>query len=282
MLLRSIANKVIEKSFNSLQGTGIGRIPFVFRLGCRLIHLTGGKIYTTVDGQKMSAIITPQGFLLYHWDGYEPNITKLFCSLIRDGMTVVDVGASIGYYTLLAAKRVGENGLVLAFEPDPYRFIALKENVEINGWKNTKIFRMALSDFEGESHFQILSIGGSFAIIGDKKRDEIITVMTTKLDSLLKSIGVYDVDLIKIDAEGAEVRIFRGMKELLSKGNVKVICDVYPDLIPKVGGSISELQSILKMHDYRIYIIESDSSLRYSDTLLSNSRKSYLFTREEI
>ena len=208
MHLRNIANKVIEKSFNSLQGTGIGRIPFVFRLGCRLIHLTGGKIYTTVDGQRMSAIITPQGFLLCHWDGYEPNVTRLFCSLIREGMTVVDVGASIGYYTLLAAKRVGREGLVLAFEPDPYRFKALKENVEINAWKNVKVFQLAVSNKEEERKMES---GESFVI---KSRKHVVTVKTVRLDTFLQTLQV-DPDIIKIDVEGAELEVLMGMKDIL-------------------------------------------------------------------
>jgi len=79
---------------------------------------------------------TTVGTSLLKWGFFEKYETKLFKKSIKRGMVVLDIGANIGYYTLLAARLVGDEGKVFAFEPDPYNYSLLRKNIEANRYNN--------------------------------------------------------------------------------------------------------------------------------------------------
>lgn len=195
--LEEIGRKTLERSFNLFEGSGVGKIPGVFRMFLYLKSIffksaivDGQILYLGNSGPKTS-------WELYYEGVTEPHVTALFCSLIKEGMTVIDVGAFVGYYTLLAAKRVGDNGKVFAFEPAPSPFKLLLKNIEINGWGNIKPFQLAVSDKSEKRKFNIKALSGSsFAIT--KNIVDTITVNTISLDSFLQT----DPDMVKIDVEG--------------------------------------------------------------------------------
>ena len=231
-------------------GTWVSKIPGVSRLHTYLAaSILNGKTHE-VDGQKMVAIFDPATKdLLYYKDNYEPPISSLFCSMLEEGMVVLDIGASLGYYTLLAAKRVGDKGEVIAFEPDPVAFRGLLENIRINGWKNVRAFQFAVSDSKGERRMGNVTAHKSFAIENDTIG--IITVNTISLDSFLD----VDPDIIKIDVDGAELEVIKGMKDILNKGKAKIICEVTPSHLSSLGHRAEEIEKILKQYNYNIYSI---------------------------
>ena len=92
--------------------------------------------------------ITPS---LIHAGCFEPFQTELVVNEVRPGDVAIDLGAHIGYYTLLLARLVGPTGRVLAFEPDPDNFALLSRNVEMNGYANVELFNAAASDRPGRS-----------------------------------------------------------------------------------------------------------------------------------
>jgi len=267
--LKEIGKKALVWGFYLFEGSGIRKVPGVYRIFSYLSSVFGG-IAMIVDGLEMHTIITPRKDVLMYWEGYESHVVSLFCSLLRKGMTVVDIGASLGYYTLLAAKRVGENGLVYAFEPNPYRFEGLLKNIKVNNWKNVKPFQFAVSDFEREIKIEG---GGSFAI---KSTSYSFTVNTVSLDSLQT-----DPDIIKIDVEGAELNVLRGMGRILEKGNAKIICEVHPSSLLSLGYSTTDILDLLKQYNYNIYLISESGGLT-PVTIFSNKRKHYLFTKEKM
>src|ERR1035441_6724268 len=117
----------------------IAAINVVGQGAARLVYLGPGAPFF-IDGHKifLSGRNAPSwGFVdsVLH-DQYEPETKALLGSLIRPGMTVFDIGAHVGHYTLLAARIVGPTGRVYAFEPEPENFALLKRNVELNGYKN--------------------------------------------------------------------------------------------------------------------------------------------------
>lgn len=264
--------KILECGFNLLDGTGISKIPGVWQIFSRLLSLAGGKIVRRVDGQKFCVVNTPQKSVLHYGDNYEPHITSIFCSMLEEGMTVVDVGASLGYYTLLAAKRVGDSGLVVAFEPETCRFKGLEENIRINGWNNIKPFQYVVSDSHERRKKR------KFDLLLEEDNTNIKWIY---LDLFLPTIGVNDVDLIKIAVEGAELEVLRGMGRIIEKGKAKIICEVHPAQLSSLGYEIKEIEDFLKQYNYNIYLIDEKELI--SPTIhFSDEISHYLFTKEEI
>src|SRR5262249_29206299 len=137
---------------------------------------------------------------------YEPFETELIQSLIHEGDTVLDIGANIGYYTLIFARRVGTAGRVFAFEPDPENFALLKSNVEANGYKNVVLVNAALSNQSGTLRLYLCDENrGDHRIYpsGDGRRAIEIPALTG--DEYLKDVS--DVRFIKMDVQGAEGRV---------------------------------------------------------------------------
>jgi len=278
--LKEIGRKILKRGYNLLEGSGIGKIPGVTRIFLYISSLFFEEIIE-VDGQKFRPSVA-EGFgdtleYITH-GGIEPHVSSLFCSMLEKGMTVVDIGANIGYYTLLAAKRIGVRGQVISFEPDPFNYKRLVENVQMNGWNNVKAFQLAVSDFNGEKKLNIPKLGrsGSTFVIRSNIANS-ITVNTISLDSFLRD----SPDLIKIDVEGAELEVLRGMRNILAIGKVKLICEIHPALLSSLGYSTKEIEDLLKHYEYNIYLVKDDGSLLLMDKLLNRSAH-YLFTKERI
>ena len=260
-------------------GTWVSKIPGVSRLHTYLAaSILNGKTHE-VDGQKMVAVFDPATKdLLYYKNNYEPHISSLFCSMLEEGMVVLDIGASLGYYTLLAAKRVGDNGVVIAFEPDPVAFCGLLKNIRLNGWKNVRAFQFAVSDSNGERKMGNLTTHKSFAV--KNNTIGIITVKTISLDSFLD----VDPDIIKIDVEGAELEVINGMKKILAKGKAKIICEVTPSHLSSLGYSAEEIEETLKQYNYKIYSITEKGLIpvtSFENIKNESVRNMYFFTKEK-
>ncbi len=147
---------------------------------------------------------------------YEIGTTRYFKKHIRKGMVVVDVGANVGYFTRLFSKLVGPEGKVYAFEPDAEAFEFLSFNTA--HLSNVQIFPYAVSDSEGEARFyHIPRATSSHTLIPTENAEESV-VKTVSLDSLIPE----HIDMIKIDIEGAEDKVFRGMKKHLENPLVAV------------------------------------------------------------
>lgn len=107
-------------------------------------NVQGNKMYVNTEDKS----IVPYLLLDHVWEKYK---TELFKKIITQGMTVVDIGASIGYYTLIAAKLVGKTGVVYAFEPEPCNYELLIKNIELNGFTNIVPIKKAVSNRHGKA-----------------------------------------------------------------------------------------------------------------------------------
>jgi FkbM family methyltransferase len=174
----------------------------------------------------------------------------------------VDVGAYIGYYSILARNIVGELGKVISFEPNPMSFKMLRKNIEINGYKNCIAENIALWDEEG---FLKLFIGkcidGSCSLFlaeeVDKKRYVMVKTMTFDKYSEINDISP---DLIKIDAEGAEYKILKGMEKVMDANRPKLVIEVHPQHLEKGGISLHALFDLLKGRDYDIQLVRREGA----------------------
>ena len=190
---------------------------------------------------------------------YEPGTTQIFQETVKPGMAVVDVGAHVGYYTLLAAKLVGNTGKVYAFEPEQSNHAILLKNISTNGYDNVVATPMAVSDQTGISTLYITALdNGRHSVYhhGLPERGS-ATVETTTLDTFLESEGWPHIDLIKVDVEGAEVAVLDGMTQLMGKSlDLKLIIEFNPALLQDGGVTPIEFLERLPSLGWSVEIID--------------------------
>lgn len=147
------------------------------------------------------------------WLGsYEAEKQRLFADAVCAGAVVYDIGANVGFYTLLAAKLVGEHGRVISFEPLPRNLELLRRHVSLNRFENVQIVDAAVSRESGEASFDD-SPGASMGALSDAGR---LRVRLVSIDELLERGDTPAPDLIKIDVEGGEDAVLEGATEMLS------------------------------------------------------------------
>lgn len=136
---------------------------------------------------------------------YEPEQTALFRAHLKPGDTLLDVGAHVGYYTLLSAVLVGEKGRVFAFEPNPRNHSFLQRHMALNGCDNVHIEQAAVSDANGVARFEF----GTGTGTGHLADNGTVEVRTVRLDDFCTARSIAP-DAIKIDVEGAELAVLNG------------------------------------------------------------------------
>ncbi|OGG73873.1 hypothetical protein A3A40_02580 [Candidatus Kaiserbacteria bacterium RIFCSPLOWO2_01_FULL_54_20] len=184
-------------------------------------------------------------------DRYEKDTTDLFKKIIKPGMTVLDVGGHIGYFTRLFSRLVGPSGHVYAFEPDPYNFSLLKKNTE--GFSNTRIVNTAVSDTEGTIDFyEIEDSTGCHTTVPTNAPARKLSVNALMLDSFMKERG--EVDVIKMDIEGGEPRALLGMERILSSERpLRIVMELQPDALARAGTSSAAVIASLKQKGFEAY-----------------------------
>ena len=199
---------------------------------------------------------------------YEPLETSLVKQILGPGKTFVDVGANWGYFTLIASVLVGEQGSVIALEPEPGLFSALDVNVRHNELKNVTVLKVAASNTKGEASFTGSNPksgnSGLNRLVANSERSEGVVAETDRLDDLLNARGVTEVSLMKMDIEGAEGLAMEGSSELLESHRIKVLLlELHPGLLKTHGHSAQSVVDRLIASGYRGYRIPHDqSSLR--------------------
>lgn len=166
------------------------------------------------------------GRIQYVLGDYEPEITRYLMSTVREGMHVVDVGAHIGYYTLLLSHLVGRSGTVYAFEPEPHFYEALIRNITANRLSNVQAYPYAVSERSGKVAFYADSKTGCSSLIHNPTTfAATIQVPAIALDEAIPE-GT-SIALIKMDVEGAELMCLRGMSRILrSNPNLIVVLEM--------------------------------------------------------
>lgn len=188
---------------------------------------------------------------------YEADVTDLLlgCSSRTSGV-FVDVGAHIGRYTVLVAKRLGSRGKVLAFEPNPETFKALQRNVRLNALDNVLLLNFALGDENTTMNLHIDTVNdGATSLVRDT--GPVVEVPVRRLDDVLAEQGIdpKDVFLMKVDVEGAEPLVFKGAQRLLREGSPVIVFEAL------TGEKLQECKEILESFGYVVEPIDETNYL---------------------
>jgi len=190
---------------------------------------------------------TPDGQKRFGWIfafNYEPQTQRIFEQIVKPSMTVVDIGAHIGYYSLLAAKLSGANGKVYAFEPTPFLYSLLQKNIRANGLeKRAEAFPLALGNHSVKKcvfYIGETTTSSLFHVPGTGEAS--IEVEMAALDDFFRQRNWPAVDIVKIDAEGADKIIVEGMRQVIMRNpGLKLIMEFNPAYLRLAGVDPEEL-----------------------------------------
>lgn len=181
---------------------------------------------------------------------YESDIQQTLARHLQPGDKVFDVGAHLGFFTLLMSRLVGHEGQVVSVEPDPFMGPRLQENVRINNATNVTVVKAAVGAAVLERRFSAGQGGG----IGHIADDGDVVVEGTTVDQLSERFGT--PDLVKIDVEGGELEVLEGAREVLSQKKPSLIVELHSDQIRQ------RAMQLLEQHEYEITFIEDDPTQR--------------------
>ena len=266
--LKSFLFIFLRKAHRWLGGTGIRKVPgvsmakgFLFQLlwpnRSTVVEIQGSKMYVNPEGLPRGFRNTFQEYIIRN--GWEELTTKMFKEGINKGDVVLDLGANVGYYSLLAAQLVGKEGKVYSFEPEPKNFSVLLKNIELNGYDNIVPVQKAVSDTSGKITFFLHNRDtGAHTIYqpepGERQFTESIEVETVTLDEFLNGKENH-VNVVKVDVEGAEMAVLTGMKNMIKENqDLKMFIEFHPPGIKRRGDSSSVFARQL-LEDYGFSVL---------------------------
>jgi len=238
----------------------------------RLIHGRRGEPYK-IAGQTLRYQPGTRPMRLRYIDSkdvsarYDALQIKLFSETLQEGDTAIDIGAHCGQYCILMAAKCGQTGNVVAFEPDPYAREKLLLNLTLNPQlKRPRVEACAVSDRAGEA--VLFSRGGnsqsslvrSGVEFSNADHSEEIRVPLVVLDSYLIEKGLPHPRWVKIDTEGAEIRILQGAPQLV-QSDAGIVCELHPYAWPEFGNTFSELKALAAAAGRRIRYLDEDMEI---------------------
>ena len=188
---------------------------------------------------------------------YEQEETTLLKKLLKKDMNVINIGANIGYFTLLAARQVGPQGKVFAFEPFPKTVELLQKNIDANGYSNVEVIPMAVSSKSGIAKLALKSDTAHNFLTENTSEFQTIDVPITTIDEYTKN---HKTDFIIMDAEGYEPLILDGMAETLAKNpHIQIITEYNPYTLEIAGNTGENFIKKIENMGFIISIVGSES-----------------------
>lgn len=192
---------------------------------------------------------------IYLTGEFEEATSSIARALLKSGDTAVDVGANIGYFSLLFAQCVGDTGRVISYEPVPVLAAKLRRNLELNRFDNTAVRDLALSDRSGAARFYVgpRNNTGLSSLRSPRESSDSFEVQLAPFDGLVEDCA--KVTLVKIDVEGAELQVLRGMEGLLRTMRPNLLVEVTDSFLREMGDSAASLLQYVRQLGYVGYVI---------------------------
>src|SRR5262249_40402083 len=198
-------------------------------------------------------------------DGFERPEIEFVRRLLKPGMTVLDVGAHHGLYTLLASKLVGPSGKVIAFEPSPRQRKRLAAHLRINGLREVQVMPYALGAENGEADLYLADGSDDWCNSLRKPQEsarQTVRVQVRRLDDIAVQSRLTKVDFLKLDVEGAELDTLKGATQLLTAAARPVIlAEVYDIRTEPWGYPARDIVQFLSKLNYRWFALNENGAL---------------------
>ncbi|MCQ6245059.1 FkbM family methyltransferase [Streptomyces malaysiensis] len=210
---------------------------------------------------------------LYLFGVWEPHMTRWLQRRLKPGDVFVDVGANIGYYSVLASRLVGGSGKVVAVEASPTFLGLLQRHARRNGCANIRTVNAAVSDREELLTFILASsrnMGANSVVPYDGPAESTFEIAARPLPDLLTEDEITRARVIKVDVEGAEGGVVRGLVPLLDRlrPDAELTVEVTPQRMAELGDSVEELLAALTGHGFHVYRLTNDYAAgSYPDAL---------------
>ncbi|CDR08865.1 FkbM family methyltransferase [Streptomyces iranensis] len=200
---------------------------------------------------------------LYLFGVWEPHMTRWLQRRLKPGDVFVDVGANIGYYSVLASRLVGRGGTVVAIEASPTFHQLLRRHARRNDRTNIRALNAAVSDRDELLTFILASsrnMGANSVVPYDGPAESTFEIAAQPLPDLLTDDEITNARVIKIDVEGAEGSVIRGLVPLLDKlrPDAELTVEVTPQRMSDLGDSVEDLLATLKGHGFHVYRLPND------------------------
>ena len=222
----------------------------------------------TLWGERMSYYL-PEGSMIYYYGFFEANLSNFLIDILREGDVVIDIGAHVGFYSMLASELVGESGHVYSFEPTPRTFATLKENASRK--RNITVENKAI--LNEETTIDFFDYGPKYSAfntfkkrtdehIAFKDNAEKISVKTLSLDAYVKEKQC-SPRFIKIDAEGSEHLILEAMKNILTE--IRPIISIEVSSVKEWEDNLKKSLTTLEANGYKAYELDVDGKASPAD-----------------
>ena len=245
----------------------LARLPLVPRIyhaaykrvkpkGLIQVAVEGASLWMNADDEGIARPLLLKGT-------FEEDETALVKRLLQPGMQVADIGANVGYYTVLTSRLVGPSGRVFAFEPAPKNFELLLKNLETNGCRNVRPFQVALSSQSGTGTLYLDgSATGNPSMSGDNVPDKAgeVQVQTVTLDEALS--GEAPIDFLKIDVQGAEGHVLRGAQRVLAQAKLAILIEIWPAGLRNLQTDPGALLQSLVERGFRMDVVRTGGQRR--------------------
>lgn len=214
---------------------------------------------------------------IYFLGGYEEAELKAVEKLINKGSYFIDVGSNIGLFTLHASAFVAETGRVISFAPGAASFSSLQEHIKLNELQNVTIEKMALGNRIGKVrlYYNDREKNLGMASLQPQESIESEEVEISTLDDYLEENPCKQIDFIKIDAEGYEYEVVKGMKKTLFAYKPNLLIEILDEQIPTENSQVLQIFGFLEQLGYIKYYIGDDGSI--SPTEINPLRRNFLF-----
>ncbi|MFM9368924.1 FkbM family methyltransferase [Streptomyces sp. Da 82-17] len=202
---------------------------------------------------------------LYLFGVWEPHMTGWLQSRLRPGDVFVDVGANIGAFSVLGSRLVGSSGRVVAIEASPAFHRRVLQHAELNDCRNIRAVNTAVSDEHKTLTFVLASsqnMGANSIVPYEGVAESAFEIEAVPLAEVLEPDEVARARVIKIDVEGAEGSVIRGLAPLLGKlrEDVEIAVEVTPDRMEQLGDHVEELLEVMREHGFHVYRLPTEYS----------------------
>jgi len=225
--MKSLIHKIYKHVVPSLYGTGLGKIKIIKKANLELraiikpetVKFYGNTMFLDKYDMNQLSVLGQEGK-----DYYEISFIR---DKISEGDNVLDIGANIGVYTVLFSNWVGSSGTVYSFEPSKNNCQIIQKTLKINNMENVKLFEKAVTNFNGQSNLNVGVDCAGYYITNDIIPKS-LKVQCVKIDDVFKNNE--KINFMKLDAEGQELNVLKGMHELLKYPQLKIMMEYEPEL----------------------------------------------------